>query len=337
MAMPEAEGSEDEDLGSLLDRIDRDHAGLAADLLESELDDLLGRVSPTPQSAPPRFSEPRGRRGNASKFKWYAKLVRDIPLLDTDRTLRAARAVEVGLLAEERLASIDRTLATRLEIVELNTLADSGRQEFRLLVVSNLRLVFHWSKGVASSIDDDWAQDAFQAGCMGLMRGLQGWDYTKGFALSTFVSWHIRQAIQRWRANEVLLIRLPVHVWEGLDSAAGLTPEVRSAAERAQSISSLDAMDIDVADLEWDGGLEEHAVGIEQAALASALLDTLSEKEAGVLRLRFGLNQPGDEVQTLDAIGEILGVTRERIRQIEKKGLDKLRGQVDPVRWLHLL
>ena len=337
ISVPDAEGAGVEDVQSLLDRIDREDATLAADLLASELDHLLGRKPPAPEPTLLNFAEPRKPRGKSSRFEWYAQMVGVIPLLDPERTKRAAQSVEIGLLAEERLANIDKTTATRREIVELHTLADHGRDEFQLLVVSNLRLVFHWSKGVASSIDDDWAQDAFQAGCMGLMRGLRGWDQAKGFALSTYVSWHIRQAIQRWRANEVLLIRLPVHVWEGLDSASGLTPEVRAAAVRAQNIYSLDEMDVVSADLVWDGGLEERALSLDRIRLISALLGALNEKEVGVLRLRFGLDEMGDEPMTLDAIGEILGVTRERIRQIEKKGLDRLRGLVsNPGDWHHL-
>ena len=130
---------------------------------------------------------------------------------------------------------------------------------------------------------------------------------------------------------------MPVHVWEGLDSASGLTPEVRAAAVRAQNIYSLDEMDVVSADLVWDGGLEERALSLDRIRLISALLGALNEKEVGVLRLRFGLDEMGDEPMTLDAIGEILGVTRERIRQIEKKGLDRLRGLVsNPGDWHHL-
>jgi DNA-directed RNA polymerase specialized sigma subunit len=101
-----------------------------------------------------------------------------------EETIAAARAVEVGLFAEGRLETVDRAQVTRMHVRDLRTLVDNGRQAFQRLIVSNLRLVFHWSKGVASSLGEDWAQDAFQVGCIGLIRGLQGWDYTQGYALT---------------------------------------------------------------------------------------------------------------------------------------------------------
>lgn len=333
-------GSEDDNLLDLIERIERENPKIAADRLAVEADELLGR-KPDYASDHDRSAKPTGRkrRRKSSAFDWFAQMVDAKPLLDPERTIEAARAVEVGLLAEERLDSLDGARSRR-EVGDLHTLIEHGRAEYRLLVVSNLRLVFHWSKGVASTIDEDWAQDAFQAGCMGLMRGLQGWDYAKGYALSTFVSWHIRQAVQRWRANEVLLVRLPVHVWEGLDSAeSDLTPEIEAAAIRAQNIFSLDEMDPEGTDWSWDGGLHNSTLTIERRRVLNRLLDSLPERDAGVLRLRYGFfSDEEDEPQTLDLIGNRLGLTRERIRQIEQKSLTKLRGSIGaPDDWLYLL
>ena len=153
------------------------------------------------------------------------------------------------------------------------------------------------------------------------------------------MSWHIRQTIQRWRANEVLLIRLPVHVWEGLDSAEGdLTPETEAAAIRAQNIQSLDEMDPQGTDWTWDGGLRDVANAMDRRRVVNKLLESLTERESDVLRLRYGLSPDEDEPQTLDRIGDSFGLTRERIRQIEQKSLKKLREHLEvPSDWLHLL
>lgn len=332
--------SEDDDLLNLLERIERENPNIAADWLARETNEILGRKPErVPALARRAETRPRKRRRRSSTFEWFAQMVEAKPLLEPERIIEAARAVEIGLLAEERLHNLDGTTATRRDIGDLNTLIEYGRAEYRLLVVSNLRLVFHWSKGVASTIDEDWAQDAFQAGCIGLMRGLQGWDYAKGYALSTFVSWHIRQAIQRWRANEVLLVRLPVHVWEGLDSAeSDLTPEIEAAAFRAQNIYSLEELDPEGTDCVWDGGLRDMANAMERSRFVNKLLDSLTERESDVLRLRYGLSSGEDEPQTLDRIGDGFGLTRERIRQIEQKSLKKLRESLaNQSVWLHLL
>jgi RNA polymerase primary sigma factor len=334
-----------EDLEQLLERIDLADPSLRSERLSLEIDYLLGRAKPRPEPATRTFREPPRLRGKTTAFDWYSRIVEAFPVLEPERTRAAAAAVEIGLLAEERLDRLEIASTTRREVAELNELAATGREEYRLLVVSNLRLVFHWSKGVASSIDADWAQDAFQAGCLGLMKGLQSWDHAKGFALSTFVSWSIRQAIQRWRANDVLLIRIPVHVWDGLDSADGLTPEMRAAAHRAQNISCLDEIDPESIYLESYGGIEDLTDCIDRQRLVRILLSSLNEKEADVLRLRFGLSdaQYGadrveDEPMTLDAIGEAFGLTRERIRQIEKKAFEKLRASlIDADVWRDLV
>ena len=245
--------------------------------------------------------------------------------MSSGQTIAAARKVEVGLLAEERLATLARASVNFMHMRDLRTLIDEGREAFRTLIVSNLRLVFHWSKGVASSLGEDWAQDAFQAGCIGLIRGLQSWDYMKGYALSTYVSWHIRQQIQRWRWNEVALIRLPVHVWERLESDSDdLSAAIEAAAFQALDIVPIEDVEEDDLSLVWDGGLEEIARHAEIDRIVAQLLDDLTEQEADVLKLRHGLGNMSDGPMTLDAIGQVYGVTRERIRQIESKALGKL-------------
>lgn len=301
--------------------------------LESEVDTLLGR---TPQRATPKVDRRWAAKveedpDDAPDFGWYQQLLTRAPAVDDEYIDEAARRVEAGLFAEERLAGLDRALTSRRELSELHTLVKEGREAWNFMVLSNLRLVFHWSKGVARSVDSDWAQDAFQVGCIGLMRGLQGWDYRMGYKLSTFVSWHVRQAIQRWRANDVMIIRVPVHVWEALGAdESDLNDALRESAERAQDLASLQAMHYDRGEDEaWDGGFEELETTIDRDRLVGTLLDGLDERSLDIVQRRFGLRDDLDGPMTLDEIGEVWGVTRERIRQLEKKILDSLRAKAN--------
>lgn len=301
--------------------------------LESEIDTLLGR---TPQRAAPKVDRRWAAKvdedpDDAPDFGWYQQMLALAPAVDDDYIDEAARRVEVGLLAEERLAHLDRARSSRREMAELQTLVKEGHEAWKFMVLSNLRLVFHWSKGVARSVDSDWAQDAFQVGCIGLMRGLQGWDHRMGYKLSTFVSWHIRQAIQRWRANDVMIIRVPVHVWEALGSDNNdLTDALRESAERAQNLVSLEAMYYDRGEDEaWDGGIEDLEIRLDRDRTLGSLLDGLDERSLDIVERRFGLRDDIDGPMTLDDIGDVWGVTRERIRQLEKKILDALRAKAN--------
>ena len=307
---------------------------LANATLDAEVDALLGRAAiTTPTKAttnePIQLDEDDERIDNDVDFGWYGALLAGVPPLDDDKTAEAARAVEVGLLASERLERLDRSTATRRELSELYTLIEEGEAAWNWLILTNIRLVFHWSNGVARSIDPDWAQDAFQVGVLGLMRGLQGWDYSMGYRLSTFVSWHIRQQIQRWRANEVTLIRLPVHIWERLNREPDALPDdVVALVDRAQNVASFETMRDREEDEAWDGGLGEVEERADRDRLVAALLDGLTEQQADILRRRHGLGEGSPEPMTLEEIGVVYRVTRERIRQIEKKTINKLRANV---------
>ena len=315
---------------ALLARVESAHPDLADTSLNREVDALLGR-KPTPIQSlrPAEMREPRpSRSAESSTFAWYQRIAAALPpIMSPDRTIAAARAVEVGVLAEEQLGTLDGEAVASAYVCELRALIEEGREAFRSLVISNLRLVFHWSKGVASSLGADLAQDAFQAGCIGLIRGLQGWDCTKGYALSTYVSWHIRQQITRWRWNEVALIRIPVHVWERLESdSENLSAAIHAAALDALNVVPIEDVDEDDLRLVWDGGLEAIAVHAEIDRIIAQLFRDLTQREADVIKLRHGLSEVSDEPMTLDAIGHMYGVTRERIRQIESKALEKLQG-----------
>lgn len=317
-----------------LEQLALDSPSLADATLDAEVDALLGRApTTTPTKAttnePIKLDEDDERADDDDDFSWYGALLAGIPPLDDYKTADAARAVEVGLFASERLEQLDRSTVTRRELSELYTLVEEGQTAWNWLILTNIRLVFHWSKGVARSIDPDWAQDAFQVGVLGLMRGLQGWDYSMGYRLSTFVSWHIRQHIQRWRANEVTLIRLPVHIWERLNREPDALPDdVVALIDRAQNLASFEAMRDRDEDEAWDGGLGDTEERADRDRLVATLFDGLTEQQADILRRRHGLGEDSPEPMTLEEIGVVYDVTRERIRQIEKKTMDKLRAKV---------
>ena len=312
---------EPSDLLALLDRVERDGGGFADNVLSFEVDNLLGHARKTSDRIPP---EDAGTVADTStRHGWYQAILAKTPdVPGTHRVLNAAMSIEAGLLATERLATNDATLdSLRGDLIEL---AQIGAAEYEFLVESNLRLVFHWARRIEYSIGEDLLQDAFQAGCLGLMRGIQGWDHELGYALSTYVSWHIRQTIQRWRYDETTIIRLPVHVWEKLKSDSNdLSLATRTAAESAQNVEALASIDYYAPTFAWDGGLEDVVVARDRHRLVEALLGCLSEREAAVLSLRHGLDS-ADTPRTLDDIGKLFGLTRERIRQIEAKATAKL-------------
>lgn len=293
------------ELTALLSQIERAHPDVARASLAGRVDDLLGRSAPpvTSGSEPAARAERRNRAHETdepTRYEWYQAVVSKVPpVLNRTAAAEAARCVEAGLLAEERLASLPRRRLAKDDTPELEYLVAKGRAAFELLVTSNIRLAFHWSKGFAWSLDEHWGQDAFQAGCLGLIRGLQGWDHQQGYALSTYVSWHVRQAIQRWRWTDVDLIRLPVHVWEQLASdSPNLSPGIESAAKQALNIVSIHVLLED--ELTWDGGFEEFGSGIARQQAVTAALDLLTPREAEVLSLRFGL---GDQAGVPQMMG----------------------------------
>lgn len=315
-----------DDLLALITRIENENPKVAAAALDTEVSLVLGR--------PPRASETdrraKGsttnvRRPASSTFGWYQSIVAQIPpLLDHEKTVEAAKVIEVGLFAQLRLDD-DELIPPPLRR-DLQHLADEGDRAFELLTLANLRLVFHWCKGVATSVGEDWVQDAFQVGCIGLIRGIQGWDYMRGYHISTFVSWHIRQQIQRWRMNETSTIRVPVHVWERLEggSEEAVSDVMLDAAKRALNMTYLDDRSSNVLQClesaETAESLDSVVLAIDRRRGVDAILATLDDRSETVIRLRYGLGNNGDEL-TLQAIGEIYGVTRERIRQIEMKAM----------------
>ncbi|MFD4689849.1 RNA polymerase sigma factor [Streptomyces sp. NBC_00683] len=303
----------------------------------------------------PEPPEPRSRTeaGGPSSdlFRQYLREIGRIPLLTAAEEVELARRVEAGLFAEERLAGTPDP-DTRLA-VDLDRLVVMGRMAKRRLIEANLRLVVSVAKRyVGRGLT---MLDLVQEGNLGLIRAVEKFDYARGYKFSTYATWWIRQAMSRALADQARTIRVPVHVVElinrvvrvqrrllqerGYEPTAeevavqlDLTPErVGEVLRLAQEPVSLHAPvgeedDVAFGDLIEDG---DATSPVESAAFLllrehlEAVLSTLGERERKVVQLRYGLDD--GRPRTLEEIGRIFGVTRERIRQIESKTLNKLR------------
>ncbi|WP_374105464.1 RNA polymerase sigma factor [Streptomyces sp. ISL-36] len=306
--------------------------------------------APEPEPAP-RRADPGGSGPSSDLFRQYLREIGRIPLLTAAEEVELARRVEAGLFAEERLASatdLDSQLA-----LDLDRLVVMGRMAKRRLIEANLRLVVSVAKRyVGRGLT---MLDLVQEGNLGLIRAVEKFDYARGYKFSTYATWWIRQAMSRALADQARTIRVPVHVVElinrvvrvqrrmlqerGYEPTAeevaahlDLTPErVGEVLRLAQEPVSLHAPvgeedDVALGDLIEDG---DAASPVESAAFLllrehlDAVLSTLGERERKVVQLRYGLDD--GRPRTLEEIGRLFGVTRERIRQIESKTLDKLR------------
>ncbi|WP_324605035.1 MULTISPECIES: RNA polymerase sigma factor [unclassified Streptomyces] len=288
---------------------------------------------------------------SADLFRQYLREIGRIPLLTAAEEVELARRVEAGLFAEEKLGStpdLDSELA-----LDLDRLVVMGRVAKRRLIEANLRLVVSVAKRyVGRGLT---MLDLVQEGNLGLIRAVEKFDYARGYKFSTYATWWIRQAMSRALADQARTIRVPVHVVElinrvvrvqrrmlqerGYEPTAeevgahlDLPPErVGEVLRLAQEPVSLHAPvgeedDVALGDLIEDG---DAASPVESAAFLllrehlEAVLSTLGERERKVVQLRYGLAD--GRPRTLEEIGRIFGVTRERIRQIESKTLNKLR------------
>jgi RNA polymerase primary sigma factor len=311
---------------------------------------------PEPDSEPDPVEAPVARATEGSGpssdlFRQYLREIGRIPLLTAAEEVELARRVEAGLFAEEKLSStpdLDSDLA-----VDLDRLVVMGRMAKRRLIEANLRLVVSVAKRyVGRGLT---MLDLVQEGNLGLIRAVEKFDYARGYKFSTYATWWIRQAMSRALADQARTIRVPVHVVELInrvvrvqrrmlqergyeptaDEVAGqldIPPErVGEVLRLAQEPVSLHAPvgeedDVALGDLIEDG---DAASPVESAAFLllrehlEAVLSTLGERERKVVQLRYGLAD--GRPRTLEEIGRIFGVTRERIRQIESKTLSKLR------------
>jgi RNA polymerase primary sigma factor len=305
--------------------------------------------APEPAGPPPARAESGGPTSDL--FRQYLREIGRVPLLTAADEVELARRVEAGLFAEEKLGStpdLDSELA-----LDLDRLVVMGRMAKRRLIEANLRLVVSVAKRyIGRGLT---MLDLVQEGNLGLIRAVEKFDYARGYKFSTYATWWIRQAMSRALADQARTIRVPVHVVElinrvvrvqrrmlqerGYEPSAeevaaqlDLSPErVGEVLRLAQEPVSLHAPvgeedDVALGDLIEDG---DAASPVESAAFLllrehlEAVLSTLGERERKVVQLRYGLAD--GRPRTLEEIGRIFGVTRERIRQIESKTLSKLR------------
>jgi RNA polymerase primary sigma factor len=283
--------------------------------------------------------------------KDYLKQIGKVPLLNAEQEVELAKRIEAGLFAEEKLAeSASLRPETRLD---LEWIADDGRRAKNHLLEANLRLVVSLAKRYTGR--GMLFLDLIQEGNLGLIRAVEKFDYTKGYKFSTYATWWIRQAITRAMADQARTIRIPVHMVEVINKLARVqrqmlqdlgrepTPEELAAEldmtpEKVIEVQKYGREPISLhtplgedGDSEF-GDLIEDSEAIQPGEAVSftllqeqlhSVLDTLSEREAGVVSMRFGLTD--GQPKTLDEIGKVYGVTRERIRQIESKTMSKLR------------
>jgi RNA polymerase primary sigma factor len=285
----------------------------------------------------------------------YLSRIGRVPLLDAAQEVDLAKRIECGLYASERLrqAGVGGEQVSASMRADLDWVSRDGARARDHLLEANLRLVVSIAKRYAGN--GMAFLDLIQEGNLGLIRAVEKFDYVKGYKFSTYATWWIRQAISRAMADQGRTIRIPVHMVEvvnrlvrmkrellqdlgreptlaELARAVGTKPErVLEVQQYARVPISLDQTIGDDGDTELGDFIEDPEATEAVEAVASALLQeqltqvlrTLSVREAGVIRLRYGL---GDgRPRTLDEIGQVYGVTRERIRQIESKTMSKLR------------
>ena len=289
----------------------------------------------------------------ADPVKDYLKQIGKVALLNAAEEVELAMRIEAGLFAEDKLAQLTPAQQRTTEGRELAWVARDGQRAKSHLLGANLRLVVSLAKRYTGR--GMQFLDLIQEGNLGLIRAVEKFDYTKGFKFSTYATWWIRQAITRAMADQARTIRIPVHMVEVINKLARVqrqmlqdlgrepTPEELSreldmTPEKVIEVQKYGREPISLhtplgedGDSEFGDLIEDTEAVVPADAVGftmlqkqlESLLDSLSEREAGVIRMRFGL---GDGMpKTLDQIGDTFGVTRERIRQIESKTMAKLR------------
>jgi RNA polymerase primary sigma factor len=292
---------------------------------------------------------------SADSVRAYLKQIGKVALLNAEEEVALAKQIEAGLYGAERYRQIQEStekLSTEMRR-DLRRVVRDGERAKSHLLEANLRLVVSLAKrytgrGMAFL-------DLIQEGNLGLIRAVEKFDYTKGYKFSTYATWWIRQAITRAMADQARTIRIPVHMVEVINKLGRIqrellqdlgrepTPEelskemdispekVLEIQQYAREPISLDQTIGDEGDSQLGDFIEDSEAVVAVDAVSFTLLQdqlqsvlsTLSEREAGVVRLRFGLTD--GQPRTLDEIGQVYGVTRERIRQIESKTMSKLR------------
>jgi RNA polymerase primary sigma factor len=292
---------------------------------------------------------------SADSVRAYLKQIGKVALLNAEEEVELAKRIEAGLYATQLMIELsDRgEKLPAAQRRDMSWICRDGDRAKNHLLEANLRLVVSLAKrytgrGMAFL-------DLIQEGNLGLIRAVEKFDYTKGYKFSTYATWWIRQAITRAMADQARTIRIPVHMVEVINKLGriqrellqdlgreptpeelakemDITPEkVLEIQQYAREPISLDQTIGDEGDSQLGDFIEDSEAVVAVDAVSFTLLqdqlqsvlETLSEREAGVVRLRFGLTD--GQPRTLDEIGQVYGVTRERIRQIESKTMSKLR------------
>ncbi|WP_284981443.1 RNA polymerase sigma factor [Arthrobacter sp. efr-133-TYG-118] len=288
----------------------------------------------------------------ADPVKDYLKQIGKVALLNAEQEVDLALRIEAGLFAEEKINADDGSMDPKLKR-ELEFIIHDGKRAKNHLLEANLRLVVSLAKRYTGR--GMLFLDLIQEGNLGLIRAVEKFDYTKGFKFSTYATWWIRQAITRAMADQARTIRIPVHMVEVINKLARVQRQMLQDLGREPTPEEL-ALELDMTpekvvevqkygrepislhtplgedgDSEFGDLIEDSEAVVPADAVSFTLLqeqlhsvlDTLSEREAGVVAMRFGLTD--GQPKTLDEIGKVYGVTRERIRQIESKTMSKLR------------
>ncbi len=287
----------------------------------------------------------------ADPVKDYLKQIGRVALLNAELEVELATRIEAGLFAEFKI-STEKKLDKKLKR-ELDWIVEDGKRAKNHLLEANLRLVVSLAKRYTGR--GMLFLDLIQEGNLGLIRAVEKFDYTKGYKFSTYATWWIRQAITRAMADQARTIRIPVHMVEVINKLARVQRQMLQDLGREPTPEEL-AKELDMTpekvvevqkygrepislhtplgeegDSEFGDLIEDSEAVVPADAVSFTLLqeqlhsvlDTLSEREAGVVAMRFGLTD--GQPKTLDEIGKVYGVTRERIRQIESKTMSKLR------------
>ncbi|RRD04910.1 RNA polymerase sigma factor [Arachnia propionica] len=288
----------------------------------------------------------------ADPVKDYLKQIGKVALLNAVEEVELAKRIEAGLFAEERLGDTERPIDPE-DLDDFEWIAGDGRLAKNHLLEANLRLVVSLAKRYTGR--GMLFLDLIQEGNLGLIRAVEKFDYTKGYKFSTYATWWIKQAITRAMADQARTIRIPVHMVEVINKLARVQRQMLQDLGREPTPEEL-AKELDMTpekvvevqkygrepislhtplgedgDSEFGDLIEDSEAVVPADAVNFTLLqeqlndvlDTLSEREAGVVSMRFGLTD--GQPKTLDEIGKVYGVTRERIRQIESKTMSKLR------------
>ncbi len=320
--------------------------------LEKELVEDQGFVLSEADDADEPEQQVMAAGATADPVKDYLKQIGKVALLNAEQEVELAKRIEAGLFADEKINDKEHKIRAN-KVDDFAWIADDGRRAKNHLLEANLRLVVSLAKRYTGR--GMLFLDLIQEGNLGLIRAVEKFDYTKGYKFSTYATWWIRQAITRAMADQARTIRIPVHMVEVINKLARVQRQMLQDLGREPTPEEL-AKELDMTpekvvevqkygrepislhtplgedgDSEFGDLIEDSEAVVPADAVSFTLLqeqlhdvlDTLSEREAGVVSMRFGLTD--GQPKTLDEIGKVYGVTRERIRQIESKTMSKLR------------